>query len=133
MEFKQSLAQRIIIAFALMSALVAGSFALGIVATVHVVEEKLISAGLGSDLNRLLLMDSISDWSHRPEPGELFYFSDGRGEFDLPKDLRHLEPGFHEVFRDDLSYHVMVVVVDGRRYALLKDQSDFEEIGRAHV
>jgi signal transduction histidine kinase len=127
MEFKQSLAQRIIIAFALMSALVAGSFALGIVATVHVVEEKLISAGLGSDLNRLLLMDSISDWSHRPEPGELFYFSDGRGEFELPKDLRHLEPGFHEVFRDDLSYHVMVVVVDGRRYALLKDQSDFEE------
>jgi signal transduction histidine kinase len=127
MEFKQSLAQRIIIAFALMSALVAGSFALGIVATVHVVEEKLISAGLGSDLNRLLLMDSISDWSHRPEPGELFYFSDGRGEFELPKDLRHLEPGFHEIFRDDLSYHVMVVVVDGRRYALLKDQSDFEE------
>lgn len=127
MEFKQSLAQRIIIAFALMSALVAGSFALGIVATVHVVEEKLISAGLGSDLNRLLLMDSISDWSHRPEPGELFYFSDGRGEFELPKDLRHLEPGFHEVFRDDRSYHVMVVVVDGRRYALLKDQSDFEE------
>lgn len=47
MEFKQSLAQRIIIAFALMSALVAGSFAIGIISTVHLVEEKLISAGLG--------------------------------------------------------------------------------------
>ena len=47
MEFKQSLAQRIIIAFALMSALVAGAFAIGIIATVHLVEEKLISAGLG--------------------------------------------------------------------------------------
>ena len=56
MEFKQSLAQRIIIAFALMSALVAGAFAMGIVATVHLVEEKLISAGLGGDLQRLLLM-----------------------------------------------------------------------------
>ena len=42
MEFKQSLAQRIIIAFALMSALVAGAFAIGIIATVHLVEEKLI-------------------------------------------------------------------------------------------
>lgn len=127
MEFKQSLAQRIIIAFALMSALVAGSFALGIVATVHVVEEKLISAGLGGDLNRLLLMDSVSDWSHRPEPDQLFYFSNGRGDFELPKDLRHLDPGFHEVFRDELSYHAMVEIVDGRRYVLLQDQSDFEE------
>lgn len=127
MEFKQSLAQRIIIAFALMSALVAGTFAMGIVATVHLVEEKLITAGLGGDLQRLLLMDSISDWSHRPEPDQLFYFSGGPGDFDVPKDLRHLEPGFHEVFREHLSYHAMVEVVDGRRYVLLQDQSDFEE------
>ncbi len=127
MEFKQSLAQRIIIAFALMSALVAGAFAVGIVATVHLVEEKLISAGLGGDLQGLLLMDSVSDWSHRPKPGQLFYFSGGRGNFELPKDLKHLTPGFHEVFRDQLSYHAMVEVVDGRRYVLLQDQSDFEE------
>ena len=127
MEFKQSLSQRIIIAFALMSALVAGAFALGIVATVHLVEEKLISAGLGGDLQRLLLMDNVSDWSHRPEPDQLFYFSGGRGDFELPKDLRHLDPGFHEVFREQLSYHAMVEVVDGRRYVLLQDQSDFEE------
>ncbi len=127
MEFKQSLAQRIIIAFALMSALVAGAFAMGIVATVHLVEEKLISAGLGGDLQRLLLMDTVEDWRHRPEPDQLFYFSGGPGDFELPKDLRHLEPGFHEVFREALSYHAMVEVVDGRRYVLLQDQSDFEE------
>ncbi|PWK44579.1 HAMP domain-containing histidine kinase [Pseudomonas sp. B21-040] len=127
MEFKQSLAQRIIIAFALMSVLVAGAFAMGIVATVHVVEEKLISSGLGGDLQRLLLMDSITDWSHRPEPDQLFYFSGGAGDFELPKDLRNLDSGFHEVFRDHLSYHAMVEIVDGRRYVLLQDQSDFEE------
>ncbi|UZE22552.1 HAMP domain-containing histidine kinase [Pseudomonas sp. B21-056] len=127
MEFKQSLAQRIIIAFALMSALVAGAFAMGIVATVHLVEEKLISSGLGGDLQRLLLMDSVSDWNHRPEPDQLFYFSGGPGDFELPKDLRHLEPGFHEVFREQLSYHAMVEIVDGRHYVLLQDQSDFEE------
>lgn len=127
MEFRQSLAQRIIIAFALMSALVAGAFAMGIVATVHLVEEKLISAGLGGDLQRLLLMDNVSDWSHRPEPDQLFYFSGGPGDFDVPKDLRHLDSGFHEVFREQLSYHAMVEIVDGRRYVLLQDQSDFEE------
>ena len=127
MEFKQSLSQRIIIAFALMSALVAGAFAMGIVFTVHLVEEKLISAGLGGDLQRLLLMDNVSDWSHRPEPDQLFYFSGGPGDFELPKDLRHLDSGFHEVFREQLSYHAMVEIVDGRRYVLLQDQSDFEE------
>lgn len=127
MEFKQSLAQRIIIAFALMTALVAGSFAVGIISTVHLVEEKLISAGLGGDLNRLLLADSVSDWSHRPKQDQLFYFSNGPGDFDLPQDIRHLEPGFHEVFRGPLSYHAMIEVVDGRHYALLQDQSDFEE------
>ncbi|KQQ67729.1 histidine kinase [Pseudomonas sp. Leaf127] len=127
MEFKQSLAQRIIIAFALMSALVAGSFAVGIISTVHLVEEKLISAGLGGDLNRLLLADSVSDWSHRPKQDQLFYFSNGPGDFDLPQDIRHLEPGFHEVFRGPLSYHAMIEVVEGRHYALLQDQSDFEE------
>lgn len=127
MEFKQSLAQRIIIAFALMSALVAGAFAMGIVATVHLVEEKLISAGLGGDLQRLLLMDNMSEWSHRPEPDQLFYFSGGPGDFELPKDLRHLDAGFHEVFREHLSYHAMVEIVDGRHYVLLQDQSDFEE------
>ncbi len=127
MEFKQSLAQRIIIAFALMSALVAGAFAFGIVATVHLVEERLISSVLGGDLKRMLLMDSVSEWSHRPRPDQLFYYSGGRDDFDLPKDLRHLTPGFHEVFREHLSYHAMVEVVDGRHYVLLQDQSDFEE------
>jgi signal transduction histidine kinase len=94
---------------------------------VHLVEEKLISAGLGGDLQRLLLMDNVSDWSHRPEPDQLFYFSGGPGDFELPKDLRHLDAGFHEVFREQLSYHAMVEIVDGRRYVLLQDQSDFEE------
>ncbi|WP_110973129.1 sensor histidine kinase [Pseudomonas huaxiensis] len=127
MEFKQSLAQRIIIAFALMSALVAGAFAFGIVATVHLVEERLISTVLGGDLQRLLLMDNVSEWSHRPRPDQLFYYSGGRDDFALPSDLKHLNPGFHEVFREHLSYHAMVEVVDGRRYVLLQDQSDFEE------
>ena len=127
MEFKQSLAQRIVIAFGLMSALVAGAFAGGIVLTVHLVEERLISAELGGDLQRLLLTDNPDDWSHTPEPTQLFYFSGGTGEFRLSHDLRHLTPGFHEVFRGPLSYHAMVQIVDGRRYVLLQDQSDFED------
>lgn len=127
MEFKQSLSKRIVIAFGLMSALVAGAFAGGIVLTVHLVEERLISTELGGDLQRLLRTEDVEQWSHTPEPNQLFYFSGGSDEYRLPHDLRHLTPGFHEVFRGPLSYHAMVTLVDGRRYVLLQDQSDFED------
>lgn len=110
-----------------MSALVAGAFAMGIVATVHLVEEKLISAGLGGDLQRLLLMDSVSTGAIALSQISCFISAAGRAISSYPSDLRHLEPGFHEVFREQLSYHAMVEVVDGRRYVLLQDQSDFEE------
>jgi len=126
MEFKQSLAQRIIIAFALMSALVAGAFAMGIIATVHLVEEKLISAGLGGDLQRLLLMDSVEDWSHDPSRTNCSISAAGAGISSCPRTCGTWIR-FHEVFREALSYHAMVEVVDGRRYVLLQDQSDFEE------
>ncbi|MCY1286936.1 Adaptive-response sensory-kinase SasA [compost metagenome] len=127
MEFKHSLSRRIVIAFVLMSTLVAGTFALGIVEAVHVVEERLISRELGGDLDRLLRMETMDDWRQRPEPEQLFYFSGGQYGFDLPDDLKDLGPGFHEVFREELSYHAFVRVVDGRTYVLLQDQSEFEK------
>jgi signal transduction histidine kinase len=125
--FRQSLSRRIVIAFVLMTALVGGTFSFGIVETVHQVEERLISSELGGDLGRFLKMESIDDWRHHPEPGQLFYFSDGHGDFALPEELQSLSPGFHEVYRDDRSYHGFVQLVDGRRYVLLQDQSGFEE------
>jgi len=126
MAFKPSLTQRIVIAFALMSLLVAGAFALGMVGMVHVVEERLLTAQLGRDLDRLLKMESMDEWRAQPRADQLFHFSDGEEEFALPGDVAGLGEGFHEVFRGELSYHAMVRLVDGRRYVLLQDQSDFE-------
>ncbi|WP_437883512.1 sensor histidine kinase [Pseudomonas sp. LRF_L74] len=127
MEFKQSLSRRIVIAFVLMTVLVGGTFAVGIVETTHLVEERLISTGLGGDLGRLLRMGTREDWRHHPVPGQLFYFSGGPGDFAYPSDLEHLPRGFHEVFRGEHSYHAFVEIVDGRRYALLQDQTEFED------
>ncbi len=126
MTFKSSLARRIVIAFTLMAVLVAGVFALGIVGTVYVVEENLISTDLGGELDNLLRMESMDDWQPRPMLGQEFSFTGGLGGFAVPDDLLGLEPGFHEVFRGALSYHAMIREVDGRRYYLLQDQSDFE-------
>lgn len=126
MEFKQSLTRRIVIAFALMSVLVAGSFAVGIVVAVHVVEKRLTTLGLGGNLHRMLLADNVGDWSHRPEKDQLFYASGAGSELALPEDLRHLQPGFQEVFREDKSYYAMVKVVGPHKYVLLQDQQNFE-------
>lgn len=127
MEFKQSLSRRIVIAFVLMTLFVGGTFSAGIVETVHQVEERLISTELGGDLGRFLKMESMEDWRQQPEPGQIFYFSGGHGGFALPPDLQELSPGFHEVFRGQKSYHAFVQLVDGRRYVLLQDQSEFED------
>lgn len=126
MRFKPSLAQRIVIAFALMSLLVAGTFAVGTVATIHVVEERLLSAQLGRDLDRLLKMESMDEWRAQPRPDQQFHFTGGVEEFALPVDVAALGEGFHEVFRGEQAWHAMVRQVDGRRYVLLQDQSDFE-------
>ena len=131
MEFKQSLLRRIVIAFVLMTTLVAAAFASGIYMAVHMLEEKLISGVLSGDLDRLLHMDSMDEWRSHPEPDQMFYFSGGHGDFELPDYLKGMEPGFHEIFRGDLSYHAFVRIVAGQEYVLLQDQSEFEERERA--
>lgn len=123
--FRPSLAQRIIIAFFLMSLTVAGAFAVGTVLTVHFLEERLLSTELGGDLDQLLLMDSMDDWRHQPRPDQHFHFDGGFGPFAIPDDVRGLPEGFHELFRGQQAFHVMIREVDGRHYALLQDQSDF--------
>lgn len=128
MEYKQSLSRRIVIAFVLMSTLVAGAFALGIVEAVHVVEERLISRELGGDLDRLLRMESMDEWRQRPEPDQLFYFTGGQYGFGMPEDLADLASGFQElIYREERYYHGFVRVVDGRKYVLLQDQSEFQK------
>ena len=131
MEFKQSLSRRIIIVFALMSAFVAGVFAIGIVATVHVVERRLTTMSLGGNLHRLLLVDNADDWRHRPEKDELFYIDGGDGDLSMPDELKTLPIGFQELTLGPRTYFAMVAQVDGRQYVLLRDQEGMEQ--RAHV
>ena len=124
--FRPTLSQRIVIAFVLMTLLVGGSFALGTVITVNLAERRLLSTELGRDLDRLLLMENMDEWRLQPQPDQFFYVSGGPPEFAMPTDVAALPIGFSEVFREQRAYHAMVREVDGRRYALLQDQSDYE-------
>lgn len=127
MDIKHSLKQRIVTVFAVMSAVVAGVFALGIIATVHVVEKRLATISLGGNLHRLLVMDDVSEWRHRPEKDELFYAQDGRDDLAMTDDLNGLVPGFQEFLRGKKSYYAFVQVINDRRYVLLRDQRKFEK------
>ncbi|WP_065257295.1 sensor histidine kinase [Pseudomonas bananamidigenes] len=127
MDLKQSLTKRIVIVFALMSALVAGVFALGIVAAVHVVEHRLASSSLSGGLHRLLAMEDIDRWSHQPEKGELFFFEGGPGPMALIPSLAALLPGFQEIRFNGDDFFAMVEVVGGRKYVLLRDQESLEQ------
>jgi signal transduction histidine kinase len=131
MDFKQSLTKRIVIVFALMSALVAGVFAVGIVATVHVVERKLTASRLMGGLHRLLLMENRTGWSHQPEKDELFFIQGESGPMALDTELAALAPGFQEVLYAGSKYYAMVNMVSGRKYVLLRDQRSLKQ--REHM
>ncbi|MDG6401644.1 HAMP domain-containing histidine kinase [Pseudomonas phytophila] len=123
MDIKHSLKQRIVIVFTLMSTLVALIFAAGIVVTVHLVGKKLTALSMNGDLHRLLLMDDVANWTHRPEKDSFFYIQDASGLFAMPESLKPLKPGFHRIKKDNVDYYAMVDMVDGRQYVLLRDQT----------
>ncbi|MBL3831967.1 sensor histidine kinase [Pseudomonas syringae] len=127
MDFRQSLAKRIVIVFALMSAFVAGVFAAGILATVHIVEYKFTSADLGSGLNRLLHQHDTAAWNHRPGKDELFFAQGESGDMALDPALATLAPGFQEIEYQGQSYYAVSQVVDGRQYVLLRNQESFKQ------
>ncbi len=125
-EYKSSLAQRIVIAFTLMTTVLAGAFASGIVIAAHVIEERLISTELSNDLEVLLKARNADDLERLTRPNQSLYLSDGTGHLAMPKSFSQLPPGFHEVLHGEHSYHGIIRDAQGRRYVLLQDQSDFE-------
>ncbi|UFH51488.1 sensor histidine kinase [Pseudomonas sp. KNUC1026] len=122
MDFKYTLSKRIVIAFAAMSAFVAGTFAVGIVASERVMEGRLTELSLAGNLRRLLMQESQEMWMHRPEKDELFYIQGGRDDFALPANLEALSRGFHEIGEGDDAYYAAVEIVQGRKYVLLRNQ-----------
>lgn len=124
---QQSLANRIVAAFVLMTAVVAGMFSIVIDSAVDGVEMQLVSDSLNRHLDFII---EEADQGLRPQPGpglELFVASvDTTAPAHVPTWLSRLPPGLHETVNDDEAYHVLVRDQDGQRYFLVLDQQDFE-------
>lgn len=125
MAYKQSLTRRIVIFFMMMTAAIGGLVAVGMVGVIHVTEERLLTRQLGNDLERVIHTDMIE--GHRPslDPSMRLMISDAEGIYAMPSAMARLPEGLHEVYEDPLSYHALIRDIDGRRFVLLQDQSDY--------
>lgn len=118
-------ARRIVLGFVFMAMVVSGSFAIGIVATVHFVERHLVSSELGRELDGVLLEDLESGHPPRLDSHTRFFVA-GPSEYPVPARFAGFPEGFTEVVDDDRAFYVFAREINGVRYFLVQEQSEFE-------
>lgn len=122
---KQPLARRIVIAFTLMTLVVSGTFALGIVGVVHFIEEHLVTEELGRELDTVLNDVLVQRAAPRLDSATRF-FASNLPERAIPKAFQGLADGFTEVVRDEDAFYVYQRGVGGEKYLLVQEQHEFE-------
>lgn len=127
MKLPQRLASRIVLAFVLMTAVVAGGFALSLKLAIDWVELQLVSRSLERQLDFILDQDNLP--GHRALGPDLRFYSYPRGATPatLPEFVEGRPPGFHEYERGGEAWHFLVRDLRDQRYVLLLDQYDFEQ------
>ena len=118
---KQPLARRIVIAFTLMTLVVSGTFALGIVGVVHFIEEQLVTEELSRDLD-IVLNEDLPNGRTPQLDTSTHFFAAHLPEHPMPKAFAGLGEGFTE----DDAYYVYVRKVGAERYVLVQEQHEFE-------
>ncbi|WP_226661443.1 sensor histidine kinase [Microbulbifer aggregans] len=125
MTLRQPLKQRIVAAFVLMTTLVGGAFAIGIVQIVHQVEEHLVSEDMHAELQ--LAMDALGTGRELTLDKGVRLFTNADPQLAPPAEFAQMKAGFSETFQGDMSYYVLKRERDGFDYLLVQDQSDFEQ------
>jgi len=124
MKFRSRLSQRIILSVVLLTAIVSGLFAAGLIATIHFVEESLVTSELRSDFERVF-EDYRRGRELRLDEGSAF-FPAGPS---LPDYLRSIPTGYTEIVLDnpDRAYYVYRLAEGETSYFMVKDQTSFEK------
>ena len=121
----QSLAGRIVTAFVLMTAVVAGLFSLSVNTAVDHIEMELVAESMNRHLD-FIVSELDEGVPPRLGPDLTLHVAPLGERAALPAWLARLEPGLHEQLSDAEAYHVLVRDHAGRRYVLVLDQQDFE-------
>ncbi|HEX7891074.1 MAG TPA: HAMP domain-containing sensor histidine kinase [Ramlibacter sp.] len=117
----RSLRTRIVLAYLLLAALLCGLFGAITYVSVQTIEEVLIRAKLADSGDRMI-EDYLRGAPVKPDDPEVL-----TGDR-MPPWLQHAEPGVHEVSLHGQTYHVLVRDHEGRRFAVVHDDSAFEQI-----
>ena len=119
------LARRIIAAFTLMALAVATLFSLTITVAVSFTEEHYAATSLNHELDQLIATVAAGQPIHLDEDMQ-FYRRGPDGQPPLPAWLGPIRPGFKEVYREGMEYHVVARERNGTLYVLVEDQEEFE-------
>lgn len=125
MRTRQPLLRRIVAAFVLMTTLVSGVFALGIVAIVHLIEEHLVSEEMHRELQEVLQNDLGNGHAPRLDSSTRFYASSIAG-YAIPSEYANLETGFSEIVDGDQAFYAYTQIINSERYLLVQEQHEFE-------
>ncbi len=122
MKFRSRLSQRIILSVVLLTLIVSGLFAIGLTATIHYVETRLVTDELQKDFARVF-EDYRNGLDLRLDEGAAFFPAGPN----LPDYLRSIPTGYAEIVLDDGAYYVFHHLEGETSYFLVKDQSAFEK------
>jgi len=127
MNRKQSLQQRITIAFFLLTFVLCGSFAVVIYFVIHELESKLFYDHLQQDAQWIIRAHQQGIPLELPK-GIEFYQTENNDRSQLPRYLKNLHQQHNEVILEQSAYHVIIQKHADHRYYLVQDQSEFERI-----
>lgn len=122
MEYKSPLSQRIIVSFVLLTTVVSGLFSFGIMASIDMVEEDLITAELNRKFRNILVDYRRGEIPHL-DLGTKFY----SGTENLPYYLHDLKPGLSEVELEQSAFHVMVQQEKETPFYLVQERTTIEK------
>ena len=124
-KLKQPFAQRIVLAFTLMTLVVSGLMSVGLVYVVHFVEREIVLNSLNRTLLRVLSEDF---WQGNPPRlnADTRFFAEGDPQYAIPEEFLSVKNGFSEILDGDTPSWAFASTFDGRRYMLVQDQGEFE-------
>jgi len=124
---KQSLRQRITVAFLLLTFIICSLFSLATFTTIHSLETDLFSRFF-TEHARWLIKRHLEQPLEQDDLPEIESFFDVQKDDTrtLPSYLQNLSTGWHEITSGTSGLHVYVEDIGQRRYLVVHDQSEFE-------
>lgn len=132
MHHRQPLKKRIVIAFFLMTLVVAGVSSIGIFFIVHALEEHFVSQGLSDNLQEIINNQMSRERIMRLNQDTDFYTTNAQVQYPIPEQFKEVKPGFSEILlRNGNAYYIYKRSIEHQDYLIVKDQTEFEK--REHI